>query len=46
MGREKWDTCKNCIHSTDNKDGTYRCELDKKDQDENDWCKHHKSEDE
>ena len=31
MGRGKYDTCENCIHGEENRDGTYRCKLDKSD---------------
>lgn len=46
MGRGKYDTCENCIHADENRDGTYRCRLDKSDNDKDFWCKHHKGEDE
>lgn len=39
MGRGKYDTCENCINYDERRE---ICRLDKKD----DWCKHHKSEDE
>ena len=43
MGRGKYDTCENCKNGSENKDGTYRCRLDKKDQQPDDWCKHHEN---
>ncbi len=46
MGRGKYDTCENCIHGEENRDGTYRCELDKSDNESDFWCKHHRGEDE
>ena len=46
MGRGKWDTCKNCVHAIENRDQTYRCTLDRTDNEEDYWCKHHKREDE
>ena len=46
MGRGKYDCCNNCIHGSENRDGTYRCSLDKRDYEEDNWCKHHKSDDE
>lgn len=46
MGRGKQDTCENCIHGSENKDGTYRCELDRKDFNFDYWCKHHENEEE
>ena len=41
MGRGKYDTCENCINYDERRE---ICRLDKIDKD--DWCKHHKSEDE
>ncbi|MDD3303742.1 MAG: hypothetical protein PHP54_02380 [Clostridia bacterium] len=46
MGRGKHDTCENCINASENRDGTYRCKLDRRDYEEDNWCKHHESEDE
>lgn len=46
MGRGKYDTCENCIHGSENRDETYRCRLDKSDNDKDFWCKYHKREDE
>lgn len=43
MGRGKFDTCKNCTNASENRDGTYRCKLDKSDNEPDFWCKHHKN---
>lgn len=43
MGRGKYDTCENCIHYDERRE-IYT--LDKKEVEEDDWCKHHKSQDE
>lgn len=43
MGRGKYDTCENCINYDERRE---ICRLDKKDTQKDDWCKHHKSEDE
>lgn len=45
MGRGKYDTCKNCHHARENRDGTYRCTLDRSDNEADNWCKHHESDD-
>lgn len=45
MGRGRNDTCENCIHGEENRDGTYTCKLDKSENDKDNWCKHHESED-
>ena len=43
MGRGKYDTCENCINYDERRE---ICRLDKSDVEKDDWCKHHKSEDE
>lgn len=43
MGRGKNDTCENCIHYDERRK---ICTLDKKEVEEDDWCKHHESQDE
>lgn len=43
MGRGKYDTCENCINYDERRE---ICRLDKQEVDKDDWCKHHKSEDE
>lgn len=43
MGRGRHDTCENCIHYNER---TGRCSLDRKEVEEDDWCKHHQGEDE
>lgn len=43
MGRGKYDTCENCIHYDERRE---ICTLDKKEVEEDDWCKHNKSQDE
>lgn len=43
MGRGKHDTCENCIHYDERRE---ICTLEKKEVEEDDWCKHHESQDE
>lgn len=43
MGRGKYDTCENCINYDEKRE---RCWLSKKPTEKDEWCKHHKSEDE
>lgn len=43
MKRGKYDTCENFINYNEKR---IICRLDNKDVDEDNWCKHHKSEDE
>ena len=43
MGRGKYDTCENCINYDKKRE---ICRLDKSDVKKEDWCKHHKGEDE
>lgn len=38
MGKGKYDTCENCINYDERRE---ICRLDKKEVDEDDWCKHH-----
>lgn len=48
MGRGKYDTCENCKHGDKNRDGTYTCLLNRRENDNepDHWCSKHKSEDE